>query len=73
MSTTKSDTTIAHHPDCPMEMYWDVRQEAGAYCTCPRFWPRSVCVECWQSPKRHAKRCSHFQSSVKNLSHEEVA
>lgn len=52
-------TTVAHHPDCPMEIYWDVQQEAGAYCNCPRFWPRRVCETCWQPPKLHLKTCPH--------------
>lgn len=54
---TERTTTLAHHHTCPMEIYWDVQQEAGAYCACPNFWPRRVCVQCWQSPKRHTKDC----------------
>ncbi len=62
-----SETTLAHHPNCPWEYAWDVVAEHGAACTCPRFWPHQVCTECWMPPKRHLKSCSRFVRKVKDV------
>ena len=50
-------TIVAHHPYCPAEQAFDI-PEAYDHCSCPAFWPRRVCVECWQPPKRHGRSCS---------------
>lgn len=49
-------TTIAHHPDCPKEIYAGVEEDFYVHCTCggPErpFYPRRVCVRCWRPVKQ---------------------
>jgi hypothetical protein len=64
-------TTIAHHPSCIASQAWDVA-EAYDHCSCPLFWPRRVCTECWLPPKRHSRRCSHYVKTRRRTALEDV-